>query len=82
MEVLSVDESINGLTIFGNTSELTIQSELKGTHEVAIYSLDGKIAFNKNINFNNGKASISSNLIENKVYVLKVGEQSFKFVIK
>lgn len=81
-DVLSVGEAPNELTIFGSTSELRIHSTLEGNHNVVIYSLDGKVAFNENVNFTNKTVVINPNLTRNKVYVLRLGEQSFKFVIQ
>lgn len=81
-EVLSVEDPSEELSIFGNASELTITSGFEGSQEVAIYSLDGKIAFNERVNFTNHKAVIKPSLTQNKVYILRVGDQSFKFVIQ
>lgn len=80
--ILSVDGPSEELTIYGNTSELTIHSGFEGNQDVAIYTLDGKIAFKENVSFSNANVTISTDLIQNQVYVLRVGEQSFKFVIQ
>jgi hypothetical protein len=81
-DILSVDGFSSEIKLVGNTSELTIQSLLEGEQEVIIYSLDGKVAFKENVRFSNSNTTINPNLIQNKVYVLRIGEQSFKFVIK
>jgi hypothetical protein len=81
-DILSVDRFSSELKLIGNTSELTIQSLLEGEQKVIIYSLDGKVAFKENVRFSNSNTTINPSLTQNKVYVLRIGEQSFKFVIQ
>lgn len=80
--VLSKEDLSTGLKVFGTTSELTIQSNLRGLKEVSIYSLDGRIAFRQSVNFINNEATIHPHLTQNNIYIMNIDEQKFKFIIK
>ncbi|MFK7954222.1 MAG: lamin tail domain-containing protein [Ekhidna sp.] len=81
-DILAVEELTSELKAFGSTSEMTILSNVKGEQNISIYSLDGKMTFNENVFFKNKRAVISPNLTRNRVYILRAGNQSFKFAIK
>ncbi|MEP4532102.1 MAG: hypothetical protein ABJ004_03380 [Cyclobacteriaceae bacterium] len=79
---LSVDNLGNKLQVFGGTSELKINFASNKTEFLSIFSLDGKSVFSSQVTFKNNQAVIQPQIIENQVYILRINEQSIKFIIK
>lgn len=80
--ILSHDDLSQGFKLVGNSSELTIQSNFNGEEAIAIHTLDGKVVFQKDVSFQDNQVTIQPALNQNTTYILRVGEQSFKFVIQ
>lgn len=49
--------------------------------KVTLYDLNGSVLFEENIQFQNNQAEIKANLKANKVYVVKVGNETIKFTL-
>lgn len=79
---LSEKSTTSELLVLGDQNNLTIyHSKEVGFSEVAIYTLEGRVAFKANVNFQNQEVTINPNLLPNFLYVLKVGDQEIKFII-
>ncbi|MEM9895435.1 MAG: LamG-like jellyroll fold domain-containing protein [Bacteroidota bacterium] len=70
----------NTLSVYADNERLHIHYPSQKEEEVAIYSLDGKKFFHKQVKFEN-QAVISLGLDSGHLYVLRVGAQSTKFII-
>jgi endonuclease I len=80
--VLGVNESNpNKLSINTTSGDILIRGNYMDSQHIIIYSLDGKIVFDQFASFRNGQAQIQPLLVSRQLYVLRVGDQSVKFVM-
>ena len=81
--VLSVlDETLTSLRVYGNTSQIVIESKLEGSQQVVIYTLDGRVAFDEQVNFVNNRAEIRPLLNQRQIYIMSLNDESAKFILK
>jgi hypothetical protein len=82
-EVLVVNElgALN-LKVFGNTDGLQVYYNQNGNHMANVYSLDGAQIFSANITVANQQAQLPFQLKRNRIYILKINNESVKFVIQ
>ncbi|MEQ8548681.1 MAG: hypothetical protein RIC03_12265 [Cyclobacteriaceae bacterium] len=79
--LLSTESELSKMKVYGSSDELTIR--FAGSQErVTIHSLDGKVLFQEVVSFEGEKAVISPALQNNQIYILKVKDQSVKFILK
>jgi hypothetical protein len=81
-KVLSITELKNGIGVFGSGSSLKINYKSSDLENVSIMSLDGKVVFNKKISFSRNQAEIFPATKKNTIYILRVNDQSIKFLVK
>ncbi len=72
----------SNLQVSGANGELKINYPTNKTELVTIHSIDGKLIYNGTVEFENNQATISSKLLRNHVYILRVNEESLKFILK
>lgn len=80
--VLSVASLFDKISVFGGESDLTINYASDKLESVNIYSLDGRSVFAGKVAFNNNQTLVQVDLNRNQVYVLRVNDQSIKFIVK
>lgn len=83
-QILTVDDEIdssNGIALYGTTSQLNLISDYEGEILTTIHSLEGKSIFEGKTLFRNNKAEIEAKLNAGIIYVIKVGDQSAKFIL-
>ncbi|MEL6562016.1 MAG: FG-GAP-like repeat-containing protein [Bacteroidota bacterium] len=73
------NETFNEILLHGSTSQLTIISGIEGSAQTTIHSIEGKLLYNENLNFEDQKADIRTDLKAGVVYILRVADQSVKF---
>lgn len=80
--ILGLDDQVISLSAQGSLNELTIVYPSNKKEEIKIYTMDGKLVFNQKIRFQKNKATTDVSLKEDQVYILRVKDRSFKFVIR
>ncbi|REE05515.1 hypothetical protein [Marinoscillum furvescens] len=81
-KILSVDKLNSKLKVFGERSSLTINYTSDQTERVSIYALDGRSVFDKQVSFTGNQAVIAPKLNTRQVYILRVNNESIKFVLQ
>ena len=71
----------NRLHVYGNMTSLHVNYSGSGSHGTAIYSLSGKVLFEKIINYESGHAELQVPLNRNEIYILRVGNVAAKFIL-
>jgi hypothetical protein len=75
-------QNSKNLTVLGKQNGVTIQYASNKAETVNIYSLDGRVVFSDVVNFSNNQALVGVALSKHRIYVLKVNNQTAKFIIK
>jgi hypothetical protein len=78
---LNVEALETGLRLLKSGSQLIIQFPSSSNEHVSIYSISGQVIYRSSVNFNNEQAVISPNLKENQVYVLRIQNETIKFIL-
>ncbi|MEO9474633.1 MAG: FG-GAP repeat protein [Cyclobacteriaceae bacterium] len=81
-KILHTATLAEGVSVWGSTDHLFISSNISGFHEVSIYDLSGKLQFQTPVQFISGNAKFEVGLKASQVYILTVGDQSTKFILK
>jgi outer membrane protein assembly factor BamB len=82
LNTLAINQLVNKLEVIGGASELTIRFASNKAERVNIFSLGGKSVFSGEVMFINNQAVIQPQINRNQVYVLRVNDQSIKFLLK
>lgn len=69
------------IQVFGTTNQLEIRYASTVKEPVAIYNLQGQVIFLENVDFQNNMAVIRPELFKNQIYILRVNNQSIKFLL-
>lgn len=81
--ILSVIEAEKtSLEIRGSLSEISIFKEIQGEKRIAIYGVNGHLVMEKTLNFINNKATTDIKLTQGQMYILRVDDESVKFIIQ
>lgn len=80
--VLGTSDPSSDLKIYGNQREQTILFTSDGTQSVTIYTLSGKVIYDESVLFVNGSAEIKAPLRNEQLYILRVGNDALKFLVK
>lgn len=80
--VLGLESALANLKVYGAESGLNVEYQAEGPKEVAIYDLSGKLSFYQSVHFVQNSALINPILEAGKVYILKVDQESIKFILK
>jgi hypothetical protein len=71
------------LTLFGSADQLTIHYALQGAHTLAIYDLTGKEVMHQEVVFVNNQVTVANHgLAPCTIYMIKIGNESKKFILK
>lgn len=81
-QVLGLGDEFSTIKVYGSASSLKVASTLEGSQQITIHTLDGKVVHKEAVQFTNNEAVLTTNLQAERVYVLSVGAQSVKFIIK
>lgn len=80
--VLSVKSKMPNLIVYGTRDLLEISAEISGDVMVYIYGIDGKLVHREEVNFNSGNGILHPKLDASSLYILRVGDEETKFIIK
>ncbi|MEQ8549111.1 MAG: hypothetical protein RIC03_14455 [Cyclobacteriaceae bacterium] len=82
-EVLVVNEigALN-LKVYGNAQGLKIRYHQDGTFRTNVYALDGTQVFSGSVTVADQQAELPFQLKRNRIYILKINNESVKFVIQ
>ncbi|WP_421870973.1 hypothetical protein [Marinoscillum sp.] len=69
------------LKLAGENGELKVLYPIDGLHAVTIYTLDGKVIYQSQENFQENQAIIYPRIRAHQTYILKVADESLKFVM-
>jgi hypothetical protein len=79
--ITALDDELSNLKVYGVQSQLVLEhGKLDGLHTVGIITLDGKQVFQNQVRFVDGKASVAPRIEAGRVYVLRIGNESVKFI--
>lgn len=81
-DILSVDDLKSKISVFGHGSSLTLQYASDNNEQVNIFTLDGRLVFNGEVNFSQNQAVIAPNLAEHQIYLLTIRDESIKFILQ
>ncbi len=70
------------IRIHATDREIEVKKNLSGNHRINIHDLSGRRIFSESVFFKNGQVKIQSDLKTSKVYILTLGEEKIKFVLK
>lgn len=70
------------IRVSGVPSALNVIFDQNGSQDLTIYTIDGKMIFQNNIEFKNHQATISADIKRNQLYLMRVGSESVKFILK
>lgn len=80
--VLANEDKLSDIKVFGNLSGLNVEFQAEGLREVAVYDLSGKVVFQDLIEFESNQSRLNPKLELDKLYILKIEDQSIKFLLK
>lgn len=82
-ELLHAKPQLDGISVIGNPAGLTLNYPGASDSEcVIIYDLEGRVIYEDVLSFDQGSASLQANLKTKKIYVIKAGSESAKFILK
>ncbi|MEM9894921.1 MAG: Ig-like domain-containing protein [Bacteroidota bacterium] len=79
--ILAIERFVETI-VFGSPNELKIRGEFAGNQPITILDMSGRKVYTAIASFNNKQAAIQTNLLQDKVYILQIGEEAAKFVLK
>ncbi|MFY0605093.1 MAG: Ig-like domain-containing protein [Cyclobacteriaceae bacterium] len=79
--ILAAEDLKGELKVFGNSARLEILYKSDQSQAVQIYTLDGRVVYNEQVEFQSNKAWIEAELKPNQIYVLRIEDVSVKFIL-
>ncbi len=80
--ILSTERMNSKLQVRGRENGLMINFESNRAEQVSVYTMDGRVIFNSSVVFDGNNAVINATIARNQVYILRVNDQSIKFIMK
>lgn len=76
------DIKADKLKVYGNPQGLKVLLNQNGLIPVSVYSMDGREIFTQKLNFQNNMAELPVALKSGRVYLMKAGQESVKFMLQ
>lgn len=81
-QILSAENELTKIQLIDKDDQLTLRYQGAALEQVSIYTLDGRMVFQKEVQFANHEAQIAPVIAKNQVYILNINGETIKFIRK